>query len=315
MQIRHYDEVDPFEVYELTMASFGFPVWPREVHHMLKRDPWVLPGFAVYAVEGGKPVAQVVPLKTYVCLTTGVEPVGAIAGVCSLPEVWGKGYVRRLMEHVQDVYRELGLGMTTLMTSRNIRGYGIYQKLAYLDLAPFHRAARRLPLGRRKPAGMRLRRAMRRDLPRIQSLFEAYTRGLCGWVVRDPRTLEARVTRNRKILKEYRMAIRDGQVVGYARARPWHSDLADEVIVPKSADFRDAIHTLEASQRKEFATVLVTTSQRDGERYRRLGYEVYSAVPSTTMAMPLDGIRRTKDLPELFGIPQGRFVHYGTEWF
>ncbi len=315
MQIRRYDEVDPFDVHKLTMASFGWAVRPRELRQIIRRDPRVLPGGPIYAVAGGKPVAQVAPLRMQVRLTTGVEAVGAIAGVCSLPEVWGKGYARRLIEHVHDEYRGLGIGITTLMTSRNIRGYGIYEKMGYVDLGPFHRAARRLSALRRKPPSLRLWKATPRDLPQIQTLFEAHTRGLLGWVIRDPRTLEARIARERKALEEYRMVGRARATIGYARASPWDSDMADEVIARKESDFRDAVRALEASHRKEFATVLVAACQRDQERYLRLGYEVYCTVPSTTMAMPLDSSRRAQDLPQLFGIPQGRFVQYGTEWF
>lgn len=73
MQLRTYDEVDPYEVYKLTMLTFGWPLTPRYVRHFLRRDPRRCDGFAIYAMEGGKPVAQVVPLKMPVRLTGGVE--------------------------------------------------------------------------------------------------------------------------------------------------------------------------------------------------------------------------------------------------
>lgn len=315
MQVRTYDEVDPHEVYRLTMAAFGWPLTPKYVRHRLRRDPYVLEGFAIYAVERNRPVAQVVPLAMPVQLTRGVETVGAIQGVCSLTPVWGKGYARRLMEHAHDMYRQRGLRIATLVASRNTRGYGIYRKMGYVDLATFYRGTRRMPARRPKPPGLRLRKATRKDLPRIQSLFEAYTRGLYGWTQRDPRYLPMEVSWDRGVLDAFRIALRDGAAVGYLRVQPGWNVLATEVILPRIRDFRAAIRTLEAREKREFATVLTITSERERARYRAVGYDLYGPMMASAMAMPLGRRPRAQDLPRLFGARQGRFVLYETDFF
>jgi GNAT superfamily N-acetyltransferase len=260
MQVRTYEEVDPYEVYKLTMVTFRWPLTPKYVRHFLRRDPRRCDGYALYAVEHGRPVAQVVPLRMPVRLTNGVEGVGGVAGVCSLPSVWGRGFARGRIERAHDIYRELGLRITTLTTSRNIRGYGIYRKMGYVDLGDFFQASRTLPSGGRGRGGLRVRRASPRDLPEIQASFERYTADLLGWTERDPRLLEAR-------------------------------------------------------EKRGYAVVRGITCARDRKRYGSIGYDINGPRLSVAMAIPLKRSARARDLPRLFGVPQGRFVLYPTDWF
>ena len=81
MQIRTYEEVDPREVFRLTMLTFGWRLTPDLVRHFLRRDPATVPGYSFYAVEAGHVMAQAVPMLMNVRLTTGVEQVGGVAGV------------------------------------------------------------------------------------------------------------------------------------------------------------------------------------------------------------------------------------------
>src|SRR6266571_2490305 len=99
MKVRTYDEIDPVDAFRLSV------------------------------------VAQVVPLRFPVRLASGVEEVGGVAGVCSHPSVWGRGFAHRLMDAAHTRLRELGLRISTLTTSRNIRGYRVYAKMGYADFA------------------------------------------------------------------------------------------------------------------------------------------------------------------------------------
>ena len=166
MQIRTYEEVDSGEVYRLAMLSFGWRLTPDLVRHLVRRDPAAVPGYAFYAVERGHVVAQVVPMLMDVRLTSGIERVGGVAGVCSLPSVWGRGYARRLMAHTHRYFRDQGLDLCTLTTSRNIRGYRIYRRMGYVDLAQFPLGVRLLPPRRNRPVGVGFRKVRRDDLPR-----------------------------------------------------------------------------------------------------------------------------------------------------
>jgi len=98
MQIRWYDEVDAHDVFRLNLAAFGHGLSEDWVRLARRRDPRVSDGYAIYAVEGPKPVAQVIPERMPVRLMSGPEVVGAVAGVCGHPGVWGRRYAAKLME-------------------------------------------------------------------------------------------------------------------------------------------------------------------------------------------------------------------------
>jgi len=315
MQIRSYDEVDPYEVQRLTLAAFSWAFTERSIRIMCRTDPRYLDSYAMYAVERGKPVAQVVPLRFPVRLTTGVEEVGGLQGVCSLPSVWGQGYVRRLSQHVHGMFRDDGLRISTLTTSRNIRGYRVYPTLGYVDLAPFYIATRRIGRPGRRAQGIRLRPAKKTDLPRIQELYTASVRGLCGWTERFPETLPMRIRVDPDRLARYLVAVRNGALAGYLRTRPYEDYLMEEVVAPRAEDFQAIVRLRERKARGGIATVNWITCRRDRERFKALGYELDGPIPDTTMAVSLTRSLRTRDLPRLFGGISGRFVHYPTDDF
>src|SRR5881396_3683965 len=128
MKVRTHDEIDPLAAFRLNLLAFGSAWDDARIRRERSYDRRYLEEYAFYAQERGRILAQVVPLRFRVRLTTGVEDVGGLAGVCSHPSVWGHGFARRLIEATHDRFRDLGLRISTLTTSRNIRGYGVYPK-------------------------------------------------------------------------------------------------------------------------------------------------------------------------------------------
>src|SRR2546425_9564124 len=160
MRVRTYDEIDPLAAFRLGVVSFGSAWDEAKVRRVRAHDRTYLEEFALYAEERGRVLAQVVPRRLAVRTTNGVEEVGGLAAVCSHPGVWGRGFARRLIEATHDLFRELGLSMSALTTSRNIRGYGVGAELGYVDLAPFQQAIRQgtpriAPKGDGPPGGKR----------------------------------------------------------------------------------------------------------------------------------------------------------------
>ncbi len=315
MPIRTFDEVDPFEIHKLTLASFGWAVPESRLRRQMRVDPRVMDGYGRYFVERGRLVAQVLPLRMPVRLTSGVETVGGIAGVCSLPEVWGRGHIRRLMEHVHQLYRQEGIRIAALTTSRNIRGYGVYQKLGYVDLAPFYRATKRIRARPSPPRGLRLRVARARDVPRIQGLFREFARPFYGWTERDPKFLGGEQIWFDRAVDRFRLVYRGGELVGYLRIIPGEEDFTQEYVLRRFPDFRASVRAVEARTRFGFANVAPLTAAADLARFRRLGYDIVGPTPSKAMAIPLVPTLRPQDLPRLFGVPQGRFLLYPTDAF
>ncbi len=315
MKICYYDEVDHYDVHRLTMLAFGWAMRPREIRYLMRHDPRVMDGYGLYAVEDGLVVAQVVPLHMPVRLTSGVEVVGGMAGVCSLPSIWGRGYARALLERAHELYREEGYDISTLMTSRNIRGYGIYRRLRYVDLAPFRHATHRVKGRRAGAKGLRLRRAKKGDLPTIQSLFELQVEGQYGWTERNPRVLRNLVRLYPKTLEAYHLVLRDGKAVGYVRAPRGEAYVADEAIVSRLGDLSEALRSLEGRSKREYGTVANVICQRDTSRLAGLGYAIDGPAMATVMATPLNRRHRAAELPRVFGADEGRLVLYPTDWF
>lgn len=254
------------------------------------------------------------PLRFRVRLTTGVEDVGGLAGVCSHPSVWGHGFARRLIEATHDRFRDLGLRISTLTTSRNIRGYGVYLKQGYVDLAPFWQGVRRVTR-RRNPGGYRLRRARQSDLSAIHRLYRTHTRRMLGWTERPEQSLAWALAKTHEYLDKYRIVLRDGDAVGYLRTRPGDGVTMEEVVAPNGRDFAAAVAIMEAKAKTGIATVNWITARADAHRFRRLGYSVDGPFPDTTMALSLVDEIRTAELPHLFGGTSGTFVQYPTDDF
>lgn len=314
MQFKTLDEIDAKEAVRLSAAAFGWTLTDSEMRRIYRRDPRYAYGPPVYAVDRSRVLAQVVPMRIPVRLTSGVEPVGGLQGVCSLPAEWGRGYARRLMEHVHAMFRADGLRISTLTTSWNIRGYGVYRKLGYADLAPFYLGTRVVSNPRRASAGLQIRRARKEDLSRIHELYALATRGLLGWTERSPVEVLTAFTTFRWFPGRYRVVLRGRQIVGYLRSRPGDGALMEEVVAPREPDFQAIVAAMEAKAPSGIATANWITCRRDRVRFLRLGYRL-DLISDTTMALPLTREVRTRDLPRLFGGTDGRFVQYPTDDF
>ena len=314
MKVRTYDEIDPDDAFRLNYLTFGEAWDEPKVRRVRSSDGRYLKEFALFAEERGRVLAQVVPLRFPVRLASGVEEVGGVAAVCSHPAVWGRGYARRLMEAAHDLFRSLNLRISTLTTSRNIRGFGLYQKLGYADLAPFQAAVRRVQQPK-SPKGYRLRLATKADVPRIHALYQQHTRTMLGFTERHPDLLNWVLRENRGHLSKYRMLLRQGKAVGYLRTRPEDGVIMEEVVAPAPRDFRAAVALMESRLRRGVATVNWITAAEDVARFRKVGYTVDGPIPDATMALSLTKEVRTTELPRLFGGTSGRFVQYPTDDF
>ncbi len=314
MKVRTYDEIDPVDAFRLSLVAFGSAWDEATIGRVRSSDRRYLKEFALYAEERGRVLAQVVPLRFPVRLASGVEEVGGVAGVCSHPSVWGQGFAHRLMEAAHTRLLELGFRISTLTTSRNIRGYQVYAKMGYADLAPFRSAVRRVT-DRTPPKGYRLRAASRPDMPAIHALYRAHTRKMLGWTERPAKFLVWSLRRRPDYLERFRVLVRGGEVVAYLRTRPQEGVTMEEVVAPKFRDFRGAVTLMESRPRRDLVTVNWITAEEDAARFRRLGYSVDGPIPDTTMALSLTDELRTADLPRLFGGTTGRFVQYPTDDF
>src|SRR5436305_12528983 len=131
MRIVTYDEVDPRAVRQLCATAAGWDLPEDHIRKIRRVDPRCFDGFALYAVEDGKVVTQVIPFHMRVRLRSGEETAGAIAGVCSHPTRWRQGLARATMQRAHEWFLSEGLRFAALPTSPNICGSPTYEHLAY----------------------------------------------------------------------------------------------------------------------------------------------------------------------------------------
>ena len=219
------------------------------------------------------------------------------------------------MQRAHEWFLSEGLRLAALTTSRNIRGYRIYEKMGYVDLAPFYRAYRSVPGKRAHPSDLRFRQASRDDIPTIGRLFREYTRGLLGWTAREPSHIPSLIAGDPKLLERYRIVLRGDKPVGYFRTHPQEEVHMEELILPKIEDYREAVVLAEARAPHGLANVNWVTARKDQERLQRLGYELDGPIPDATMVLSLRGDVTPRSLLEEFGVPSGTFAQYPTEDF
>src|SRR2546422_10844777 len=94
MNVRAYDEIDPLDAFRLSLLAFGSAWDAAKIRRVRATGRRYFNDFALYAEERGRVLAQVVPLRFSVRLSTRLEEVGGLARGCSHPWVGGPGYAR-----------------------------------------------------------------------------------------------------------------------------------------------------------------------------------------------------------------------------
>src|SRR5438552_5423997 len=98
MKVRAYDEIDPLDAFRLSLLAFGSAWDAAKIRRVRATDRRYFNDFALYAAGRRRVLAQAVPLRVSVRLSTALEQVGGLAGVCSPPSLRGCGSARRPMD-------------------------------------------------------------------------------------------------------------------------------------------------------------------------------------------------------------------------
>src|SRR2546430_14906450 len=100
MKVRAYDEIDPLDAFRLSLLAFGSAWDAAKIRRARSTDRRYFNDFALYSEERGRVLAQVVPLRFSLRVSTGLEQARGLAGACSHPSVWRRRYARRLIDAV-----------------------------------------------------------------------------------------------------------------------------------------------------------------------------------------------------------------------
>ncbi|MHB9058652.1 MAG: GNAT family N-acetyltransferase [Bacillota bacterium] len=134
MEIKTYDQVDPEQVLRLNLMALNYPLTPEMAVEARRLDPRVMPGFALYAVQGDLVLGQVGMFEAPVVTREGPARAGALTAVSTHPEHGRGGVARTLILDAHRRMRERGARFVTLGTSRFLVAHSLYRSLGYSDL-------------------------------------------------------------------------------------------------------------------------------------------------------------------------------------
>jgi predicted acetyltransferase len=311
-----YDEVDPEDVLMLNLFCFGWPVTEEAVKLLRRSDRRYSKYFGLYGLnEEGRAVSQVLVLHIKTRTKDGRELVAGIQGVATLPGYSHRGYATAVMRRAHQFLREAGIRLSFLETSASLVAHGLYEKLDYSTITTFCRGLR---VANRKPAGSppRLNKYEPKYAAAVDRLFAQQTRGALGFVYRQPRYLNIATEAYPSLADKIWVAISAGRVIGYVRATSEGGCANVEELVAADDSSRKSV--LEAVEMKFKPKHLSLSRQIDGGMtrfYERQGFKIEAPGWGRVMARSLDRSLSGRDIADLYGVNEGRFVLYSVDSF
>ncbi len=283
MRVVPYDELrNPDGFLQLMVATFWWAAHPNLIVEMRQNDERFRDPFGYALVCGRTPVGFVGTADIPVRLADGsTEKALGIHHVATLPDYARRGIALRLLEHVEDEYRQKGYRFSFLFTSRTLVAWHLYRKIGYQDLA----CGKVAPRCHKLFAGQKKAPKIRHPKPNyrlVEKLHEELTRTRCGFAVRNPGWLKA-LEKTWKPGPGFVVACRDG----YALVEDFRGALwIDEILC---RDQRAYLRILARLLRRK-PGVLIDTAVWDPvlrNIYRRQGFRFWHRTYGTLMAKSL----------------------------
>jgi predicted acetyltransferase len=305
MRIASYDEADHDEVLSMNLQAFGWPLTEATAKKYIKHDERWMDILGVYAVERGKTIGQVLPLKIRTRTSKGVETVGGIAGVTVTPNKARRGVATSLMKAAHEIFRENDIRISFLLTLESLVAYGLYLKLGYFDATPFCAAQKFVKTARKsKTSGLRTYR--KKDWKGTDSIYRRGTRGLLGFVVRQPAFLNMKIETTPLTRKSIRLA-EGGSVEGYVVLSPAEEHVTvREIVCPNERSFNAIMAAIEAEAARKYVLTYLQTSRPAIKRFEKRGYKPERTTWGRIMVAPIVRGLSKKKLHELYDF-RGRF--------
>ncbi len=299
MRIASYDEADHDEVLAMNLQAFGWPITEAAVKRYLKHDERWMDIVGVYAIERGKTIGQVLPLKIRTKTSEGEETVGGIAGVTVTPNKARKGIATSLMKAAHDILRENDIRTSFLLTTEFLVAYGLYRKLGYFDASSFS-AAQKLVKVARKPKDVVLRPYRKKDWRRTDRIYRHGTRSLLGFVVRQRAFLNKKIDTT-PLTRENIRFVEDENAEGYVVFSP-AEDLVTvrEIVCSNGRSFNRIMALVEAEAAEKYVLTYLQTSRLAQRRFERRGYKLDRTTWGRVMVASLVRGLSNKKLSELY---------------
>ncbi len=341
VEIVGIDEVDLEELLELHHECFSYPITPESIRRMRLIDDRLPRRVGYYARDGPRLLGQVELLTFDVSTTAGTEHVGGIWGVCTRSDRGRERIARTLMEAAHAGFREEGLDLVLLMTSRSFVAHTFYRALGYHDLTQFPWAVRRVRAGPDAPtarsgstdggagpdtvaaadaAGGRdsdalsLAWAVREDLAALYWIYRQTVDGRLGFVHRARNFIERAEAWGDVDLEQVCTARRSDRIDGYAILRQTIAGTEIREIAGPPATIAPFIRLIEQASggTHVIASTLFHPDQR--EAFRTAGYRFHERSWGSLLALSLTG-RPAESIRAALGIGTGRFQLAGIDRF
>jgi GNAT superfamily N-acetyltransferase len=316
MRILTYDEVDHDQVLVMHMSGFGWPLTEERAEAMAEHDRRIWKLFGIYAVRGDKVLGQIIPFRLRLRSTEGMADQLGVAEVVTAPDETRKGIATALMKRIEQLGVEEGMTTSWLMTGEHLVAHNLYRKLGYFNVSTFPRGFKRITKRQKQCGDVRLRQYRKDDCRKLAGIYEEYLKGSLGFTDRQWDFLETGIATQQLGRDAIKVAMREGEIVGYAVSSPREGvAFIMEAVAPEKRDFDSIVSALETQFKGSLVvgSSLIWKKQRD--RFASLGYQIRPKHWYRLMVKPLKKGMSRQDTEHLYGLDDGRFAFMSLDGF
>lgn len=304
MRILEYDDIDPFDAFQVSMLALEFALTPEHAAHIRQSDPRPFPFFAIYAVEDDQVLGQVGVFRLPMISTQGREDVGGVWAVSTHPQYSGRGVASMLLDEAHTRMRNAGLRFSTLGTNRYRVGYKLYQRHGYEDTQVLATALARWETAHR-PTRLRARPPEAEGYDLIENIFQQVASNYLGFAWRHTPFAPLR---DKVELGDVWLLEKNNQPLGYAFAHLNKSVVEIScLLVPTEIDTTEAVAAVVAQFKASYVKVKVTRPVEVAS-LKRAGFQVAQPTWGAFMVKPLTPAVTVEDARQLLGIGTDRFL-------
>jgi predicted acetyltransferase len=311
-----YDEVHPEQALMINLFCFGWPMTPQTVRYLRKYDRRYSTYYGLYALnDEGRAVSQVLVLHIQTRTKNGRELVAGIQGVGTLPGYSRQGYSIALMKRAHELLDEAGIHVSFLLTSASLVAHEMYEKLGYSTMATFNRGLRAVERTHRKRL-LTLKRYEPKYAAALDRLFARQTEEALGFVYRQPKYLTIGTKVYPSLAERIKVAVAAGRVVGYVCSNSEGSCTNIDELVAVDDEVRKSIFDkLERKFKPRYLSLGSHIDSRLTRFYEQEGFSIQGPGWGRVMAVGIDRSLSIRDIADLYGVNEGRFVLYSVDGF
>jgi predicted N-acetyltransferase YhbS len=197
-------------VLDLLEGAFGF----REIFaRYMQRDPLLQPEDTLLALVDDTPISCVQIFSKRIRLRGETLPLGGVGSVATATSHRRQGLGSELLRRALEEMERRGMALALLFADL----VGFYERLGFVSVPQRRWLLHRPPRLPDPPVAVRFRAFVPEDLPAVRDLYDEYGGAFEASTVRDPSYWEGQLGYAGNPDEDFRVAVRGGRVVAYAR--------------------------------------------------------------------------------------------------